>query len=335
MNIKLSVVDQSPVHGSHSLRAAPGLTLELARLCDELGYHRYWVAEHHDSMHFANPCPEILVATIAAQTQRIRVGSGGVMLSHYSPLKVAECFRMLATLHPDRIDLGIGRAPGGSSLSSAALAFPHRPLQGDIYEQQAQLLGQLLEGSVPANSPFKHLSVMPDNTPTPERWMLGSSGGSAGLAGKLGYDLALARFIAPDQCQPSIFDHWQQAWQQAGHQRQPNKLLGIACICAATEDEAKLRAGTAVYRKLTAQQGMPEDFLTPEQVQDRYRQMSPSAQAGYDHILSGYTVGTADQCLTDIEQLSRRFNCQEFALVTVTHSHYDRMESYRLLAQQQ
>ena len=335
MNIKLSVVDQSPVHGSHSRREAPELTLELAQMCDELGYHRYWVAEHHDSIHFANPCPEILVATIAAQTRRIRVGSGGVMLSHYSPLKVAECFRMLATLYPDRIDLGVGRAPGGSGLSSAALAYPYRPLHGDAYEQQAQLLGQFLDGTVPANNPFHSLSVMPDNEPTPERWMLGSSGGSAGLAGKLGYDLALARFIAPDHCHPSIFEGWQQAWQKAGHQRQPNKLLGIACICAETEAEAKLRAGTAVYRKMTAQQGTPENFLTPEQVQDRYRQMSPSAQADYDHILSGYTVGTADQCLAEMEQLSQTFDCQEFALVTVTHSHYDRMESYRLLAQQQ
>ena len=133
MSIKLSVVDQSPVHGSHPKIDAPRLTIELAQLCDTLGYHRYWVAEHHDSIHFANPCPEILVATIASLTQNIRVGSGGVMLSHYSPLKVAETFGMMATLNNGRIDLGIGRAPGGTGLTSQALAYPHQPHHGDLY----------------------------------------------------------------------------------------------------------------------------------------------------------------------------------------------------------
>ena len=120
MKIKLSVVDQTPVHGSHSKKDAPRLTVELAKLCDELNYHRYWVAEHHDSVHFANPCPEILVAHLASITQRMKIGSGGVMLSNYSPLKVAECFSMLASLFPGRIDLGVGRAPGGSAITSAA-----------------------------------------------------------------------------------------------------------------------------------------------------------------------------------------------------------------------
>ena len=114
MPLKLSVVDQTPVHGCHAKKDAPLLTVELAKLCDELGYHRFWVAEHHNSVHFANPCPEIMVAHLAAVTKRIRVGSGGVMLSHYSPLKVAESFSMMATLHPDRIDLGVGRAPGNA-----------------------------------------------------------------------------------------------------------------------------------------------------------------------------------------------------------------------------
>lgn len=334
MNIKLSVVDQSPVHGSHDKIEAPRLTVELAQLCDGLGYYRYWVAEHHDSVHFANPCPEIMVASIASVTENIRVGSGGVMLSHYSPLKVAECFKMMATLFPDRIDLGVGRAPGGTGLTSHALAFPHEPHHGDLYAHQAQMLAGFVKGSLPTDNPYSKIRVLPDNSPTPELWMLGSSGGSAGLAGHLGYNIALARFIDPDNCHPSIFQRYTEEWDKAGHEGTPNKLLAIACICAETEEEARLKAGTAVYRKFAAQIGQREDFLTPSEVQDRYNAMSTSDQAAYDHILNGYTVGTPEQCRQDIEQLAKAFDCDEVATVTVTHSHQDRMDSYRLLASQ-
>ncbi len=331
MSIKLSVVDQSPVHGSHPKIDAPRLTIELAQLCDSLGYHRYWVAEHHDSIHFANPCPEILVATIASLTQNIRVGSGGVMLSHYSPLKVAETFSMMATLNNGRIDLGIGRAPGGTGLTSQALAYPHQPRHGDLYAQQAQMLAGFVNANLPAEHPYSRIHVLPDSI-KPELWMLGSSGGSAGLAGHLGYNIALARFIDPDNCHPSIFDAYSEEWKQAGHEGTPNKMLAIACICADTEEEARLRAGTAVYRKLAAQLGQREDFLTPSQVQDRYRELPASYQAEYDHILNGYTVGTPDQCWQEMEQLASQFGCDEIGTVCVTYSHDDRMDSYRLLA---
>ena len=334
MNIKLSVVDQSPVHGSHAKIEAPRLSVELAQLCDGLGYYRYWVAEHHDSVHFANPCPEILVASIASVTENIRVGSGGVMLSHYSPLKVAECFKMMATLFPDRIDLGVGRAPGGTGLTSHALAFPHEPHHGDLYAHQAQMLAGFVKGSLPADNPYSKIRVLPDSTPTPELWMLGSSGGSAGLAGHLGYNIALARFIDPVNCHPSIFQNHADEWHKAGHEGTPNKLLAIACICAETEEEARLKAGTAVYRKFAAQIGQREDFLTPAEVQDRYNAMSASEQAAYDQILNGYTVGTPEQCWQEIEQLATTFDCDEIATITVTHSHEDRMDSYRLLASQ-
>ncbi len=334
MSIKLSVVDQSPVHGSHAKVEAPHLSIELAQLCDQLGYYRYWVAEHHDSVHFANPCPEIMVASIASVTKNIRVGSGGVMLSHYSPLKVAECFTMMATLFPDRIDLGVGRAPGGTGLTSHALAYPHEPHHGDLYANQAHLLAGFVKGTLASDNPYSKIKVLPDSTPTPELWMLGSSGGSAGLAGHLGYNLALARFIDPDNCNPAIFQQYAEEWEKAGFAGKGSKMLAIACICAETEEEARLRAGTAVYRKLAAQMGQREDFLTPSEVQDRYRKMSASERSAYDHILNGYTVGTPDQCWQEITQLSKAFNCDEIATVTVTHSHHDRMDSYRLLGSQ-
>ena len=331
MSIKLSVVDQSPVHGSHAPSDALNLTVELARVCDELGYHRYWVAEHHDSIHFASPCPEIMVATIASVTRNIRVGSGGVMLSHYSPLKVAETFKMLETLHPGRVDLGIGRAPGGTGQTSQALAYPHQPHHGDLYAYQARELEGFVNGTLPDDNPFKNIRVLPDGTPRPELWMLGSSGGSAGLAGQLGYNIALARFIDPDNCRPSIFEHYAAEWDRAGHEGVPNKILAIACICAETEEEAKLRAGTAVFRKLAATQGIKESFLTPEEVRNRYNSFPPALKANYDNILDGYTVGTPEQCAEEISGLANDFGCDEISTVTVTYSQEDRIDSYRQL----
>ena len=332
MNIKLSVVDQSPVHCSHSKREAPLLTVELAKLCDELNYHRYWVAEHHDSGNFSNPCPEILMAHLASVTQRIKIGSGGVMLMHYSPLKVAECFSMLASLFPNRIDLGVGRAPGGTGLTSAALAYPNRPSNGKFYAEQAQLLEQFIHGRFESDHPYRAIQVMPDMSDTPELWMLGSSGGSAKLAGQLGYHLALARFIDPDNCHPSIFDNHEKSWRKAKHEREFQRILAIGCICAETEEEARFRAGTAVYRKLSTMIGGRDYFLSPEQVRDRYNSLPVSQQSMYDGIEVNYTIGTPDQCWAEIESLSHEFKTNEISIVTITHSQAERLESYRLLA---
>ena len=333
MTLKISIVDQSPVHGSHAKIDAPALTLELAQLADRSGYYRYWVAEHHDSVHFANPCPEILVATIAAQTSNLRVGSGGVMLSHYSPLKVAETFSMLANLHPDRIDLGVGRAPGGSHQTTTALAYPHRPNNGELYASQATQLAAFINGDDSGKwNPYAGIHVLPDASRKPQLWMLGSSGGSAELAGRLGYDLALARFIDPDGCSPEIFQRYQQARLAAGYETPAGKILAVACICADTDEEARLRAGTAVYRKLVAQLGQREDFLTPAEVQDRYKAMPVSHQAAYDHILAGYTVGSAARCYDELQRLADQYQCDEVTTVTVTHSQAERLHSYELLA---
>ncbi len=332
MSLKLSVVDQSPVHACHPAVAAPELSMTLAKACDELGYHRYWLAEHHDSIHFANPCPEILIARIASVTSNMRVGSGGVMLSHYSPYKVAECFRMLETLFPGRIDLGIGRAPGGTSTTTHALASPYEPNYGDQYPHQARDLYDFLMGQLPEDHAYKNLNVLPDNNPTPELWMLGSSGGSAGLAGFLGYGIALARFITGSGCSPDIFKTHMEEWKKAGHEGEPQRMLAIAGICAETEEEAKLIAGTAVYRKVMAAQGSRKSFLSPEQVQDEYKKLSPSLQAQFDQVLSEYTVGDPEQCWNEIRQLADDYQTNEIGVVAVTHNFADRLNSYKLLA---
>lgn len=334
LDLKLTVLDQSPVHqggvASQHLNAAQ-MSIDLAKTCDELGYSRYWVAEHHNSQQFAGASPEILITAIASVTRHMRIGSGGVMLSHYSPYKVAEVFNMLNALFPNRIDLGIGRAPGGGALASSALAWPSQPLDASVYPGQAATLKALLEQAMDQNHPWAELHLSPSVNYVPELWMLGSSGGSASLAGQLGMGLALARFISPDNCTPDIFDVYDRAWRDKGHSGKGSRLLAIGCFCAETQEEAELLASTAIYRKMRLQAEGDNDLLSPEEVQNRRRQFSASHEAEYVHLLNSYTVGTPERCNTEIAALARRFNCNEIALVTVTHDFNARKESYRLL----
>lgn len=332
--LKLTVLDQSPVHPAEKapqLSNAGKMSIELAKACDELGYSRYWVAEHHNSPQFAGPSPEILIAAIASVTRNMRIGSGGVMLSHYSPYKVAEVFNMLHALFPDRIDLGIGRAPGGGALASSALAWPSQPLDSDAYPMQASTLKSLLEQTITKDHPWYNLHISPEVTTSPEMWMLGSSGGSAELAGQVGMNLALARFISPDHCSPEIFDIYEKSWISSQHNGRPNRMLAIGAFCADTQEESELLASTAVYRKIMAGSNKPDSLLAPERIQDIRKKFSVSQEAEYQHILSGYTVGTPEYCKNEIDELAKHFKVDEIAIVTVTHDFMARQKSYSLI----
>src|ERR1700694_4743318 len=194
--MKLSVLDQSPVPAGFTPADALRNTIQLARAADSLGYERYWIAEHHAIETLASPAPEILIARVAAETSGIRVGSGGVLLPHYSALKVAEVFRMLHAMYPDRIDLGIGRAPGGTPLDTFALQrYRGQQLPVDDFPQQLRELMAFLNRDFPAKHPFSRLTVSPDMPGCPEVWLLGSSLWSASAAAQLGLRYAFAHFI--------------------------------------------------------------------------------------------------------------------------------------------
>lgn len=333
MSVQLTVIDQTPIHGDRPPTHAPHTSLELAKACDTLGYHRYWLAEHHSSIQFAGPAPEILLTHIASHTKHMRIGSGGVMLTHYSPYKVAEVFRLLTSLFPGRIDLGVGRAPGGSQLSSAALAFPAHLSDVDHFPEQAAQLCAYLRNSFPAAHPFSQLHFPPNDGACPSLWMLGSGGGSAGLAGQLGMGLALARFIAPKTCTPAIFDHHNQALVNAGHDQKPQRLLALAVVCAETDEQARFIAGTAVYRKLMTGRGPREPLLSPEEVERRRQRMTAALHAEFDEMLESMIVGSASFCRAEILRLCKSFGTHEAGIVTVTHGFEDRLASYEHLAQ--
>jgi luciferase family oxidoreductase group 1 len=235
--MKLSVLDQSPIRHGGTPAQAVAETLELARAADRLGYSRYWLAEHHSSEGLAGTAPEILIARIAAETSNIRVGSGGIMLSHYAPLKVAETFRMLETLYPGRIDLGIGRAPGSDQRTASALQHGPGALGIEHFPAQiAELMGFLTD-ALPANHPFTGVHAMPTGKSVPEFWLLGSSDQSAAYAAYFGCAFSFAHFIN-DEGGAGVMEGYRRHFRPSAGLVAPRGSIGVFVLCAETEAAA-------------------------------------------------------------------------------------------------
>src|SRR5436190_6988331 len=242
--LRLSVLDQSPI--SEGMEPAQALhnSLDLAMLCDELGYHRYWLAEHHGTPMLACPSPEALIGPIAATTRRIRVGSGGVMLPHYSPLEVAETFSILAGLFPGRIDLGLGRAPGTDQMTMLALQRDRRQAAPDDFPQQLSELLAYLEDRLPGNHPFARLSAtLPGLPERPEPWLLGSSPQSAVWAAELELPYSFADFINSEGAQ--IAADYQRRFADSERLPAPRLSVGVLAICADDDEEAERLASSS------------------------------------------------------------------------------------------
>ena len=330
---RISVLDQSPIHDDKGEASGLHDTIELAKLCDRIGYHRYWCAEHHATPGYASPSPEIMTAHVACSTNTIRVGSGGVMLTHYSPFKVAETFRVLEALHPQRIDLGIGRAPGGSPLAHAALASPRQQIPHEYYPQQSAELVAYLHETLAEDHPFVTAKVEPINAGVPEIWMLGSSGGSSELAGQLGTNFALALFIGTHERTSAIIETYKRAYQPINDNSEAKALIAVAAITADSKEEAEFIAASHVYWKVQAfRLGERTPLYSPEKALDLKKKLSPSNQAYFDETMSTYLLGTADNCLQEMEALASDFGVEEVMIVNVTHSFETRKRTYQELA---
>lgn len=333
--LKLSIVDQSPVHDNGTQADALLNTLALAEDADRLGYHRYWIAEHHATPSYASPCPEIVIGRIAAATQRIRVGSGGVMLQHYSPYKVAEVFRTLSAFHGDRIDLGIGRAPGGAQKPSVALAYPHYPSAGDDFVERLELLSGFLFDDLPDTHPLHDLSATPNGASIPQLWSLGSSDGSIGLAASHGIGFVLALFIGTQERPAHYFEDYRRLFRPrpSSPQQAPRGIIANAVITAETAEEAKLLASSHTYWKVLAfLHGIREGLRPPEECLDLVKKLSPSDQAYFHETRNSMITGTPVQCRETIEAQSAYYGVDEFMAVAVTHNFEKRRDSYRRLA---
>lgn len=333
--LRLSVLDQSPVHDDQAESSGVQTTVALAKACDKLGYYRYWLAEHHGTPGYAGPCPEIMISNVAHATENIRVGSGGVMLPHYSAFKVAETFKMLEASHPGRIDVGVGRAPGGDMLVSQALSAPRQTIPSEYYPQQTQDLIGFLNNALPDGHPYQQVVTVPRDVGAPPVWMLGSSDGSAGVAGMLGAGFVLALFIGTHDRSPQIIQQYRDAFQPNIARDKPEAIIAVAAICAETEEEAIRAASSHVYWKVQAfRHGKADSFYSPDEVLEKKQQLSLSDQAYYDETLETMIVGTPEQCREQLEALAEQYQVDELIIVCVTHSFKTRMESYTLLAKQ-
>src|SRR5215469_12763391 len=233
--VTLSVLDQSPIRAGGTAAQAIGETVELARAVERWGYHRYWVAEHHAASGLAGTAPEILVARLAGATRAMRVGSGGVMLSHYSPLKVAETFRVLEALYPGRIDLGIGRAPGSDQLTARALGGSGAP---EFFPRQVQDLVAFVHGELPPEHPLAKIRAMPTGPTAPEVWLLGSSDQSAALAAHFGAAFSFAHFINAEGG-ADITRAYAREFKPSPWLATPQASVAVFVVCADTHDEAE------------------------------------------------------------------------------------------------
>ena len=325
--VRLSLLDQTPVIEGHSVADAMAATVELAQAADDLGYQRYWCAEHHGSHGLANPAPEIMIARLAATTKRLRIGSGGVMLPYYSPWKVAEQFMTLEALFPGRIDLGLGRAPGGDQRTARAVAggIP----AGDRFPEQVQELAGLLSGSLPAAHPYSELLLQPQVPTRPELWMLGSSDFGAQLAAQLGIRFCFAHFINADHGQ-QVMQMYRQHFQ-AGYEASPYSAVALFVICADTEAEAADLSAAVDLRRLYQAYGLNKPI--PSVATARAMDYSPRDLAIIASERGRSIVGTPEQVVERMLSIQEACAADEIVVLTVAASYAARLRSTRLLAE--
>lgn len=323
--LPLSVLDLAPVgSGSTGPRALEN-SLDLARLADRLGYTRYWFAEHHGMPSIASSAPEILIAHVAALTERLRVGSGGIMLQNHVPLKAAEAFHTLEALHPGRIDMGIGRAPGTDPTTSQALR-PFDP--GRFAEQLGELVG-LSRGTLPPDHPFHSVRVIPSEVRLPPIWILGSSGASARFAGEMGMGYSFARHFSPTPPAPA-FDAYRGSFQPSEEFPRPHIILGVAAVCAETDERAEYLAKSMDLMWARIRRGEFRPIPSPEEaLAHAFTPQEREVAAGYRELVF---VGDAARVRREIETVAAETGADEVMITSTIHSHEERLRSYELLA---
>jgi len=319
----LSVLDQSPISegsvGGDALRNS----IDLAQHVEALGYERYWIAEHHGTPMLASAAPEILIAAVAAATSRIKVGSGGVMLPHYSPLKVAEQFSMLAALHPGRIDLGIGRAPGSDRETMFALQRDRRQMSPDDFPEQLEELLAYLEDDFPDGHPLARLAALPGGPERPEVWLLGSSPQSAIWAGELGLPYVFADFINPAGAE--IAQLYRDRFVPSRRRAEPYVGVALSVVCAETDEEAERLASSSRMAMTLLRQGRLIPVPTVERAVRFFEDQPPPM--GRRAI-----VGSPATVRPGIEEVVAAYGAEEAMIVTITYDHEARRRSYDLVA---
>jgi luciferase family oxidoreductase group 1 len=326
--VRLSVLDQSPIISGRDARSAIGETLALARHAESLGYFRYWLAEHHAIAALADPCPEVLLARLGAETSRMRIGTGGVLLPYYSAFRTAETFRMLEALYPGRVDLGVGRAPGGDARTARAVGGGQFP-DAARFPEQVWELACCLDGRLPPGHALSGVRVQPEVATTPELWLLGSSDYSGALAAQLGLPFSFAHFINPqggDAVTRAYREHF-----RPGREAVPRVMVCTFAICGEDDDDAERLAASIDLRRLHMALNIDAPVPTLEEAarhaykpQERQYVMGQRARA---------VIGGPQRCRREVQALAERYAADEVMILTITGDYRSRLQSYeRLIA---
>lgn len=323
--MKISAVDQSPIFSNTNADQAIRETKDLAKYCDSLGLNRFWLAEHHGSNSFAGCSPEILIPSLAAQTESIRVGSGGVMLMHYSPYKVAENFRLLESLFPNRIDLGLGRAPGSDAYQAGALAYGSKTTGPEFFATKMNDLKSFLEGSASSTQSFESVNVTPGLGEIPEVWLLVSSRQGAEYAAHFGLPMSLAYFIDPSCA--DLADLYRDNFQPSVFADRPKVSIGVFSVCADTDKEAEELSMSAAVWRHNSQKGNFGPFPTFEEAKDSISGDLVKTNDNKTFVGSPQTVRQKLQPILD------KVNPEEIKIITICEPFSSRVRSYDLINQ--
>lgn len=328
-DVALSVLDLAPIASGSSASEALAHSVELARTAEALGYSRYWVAEHHNMPGIASSAPAVLIAHLAGATQTIRVGSGGVMLPNHPPLVVAEQFGMLEALHPGRIDLGIGRAPGTDPVTAGALRRSADALSADQFPEQLVDLVSFFSGEWSEGHPYRKITAVPGRGNMPAIWLLGSSGYSAQVAGLLGLPFAFAHHFSAENTGPAL-DLYRSRFRPSAVLERPYVMLGVSVICAESDEEADWLAGSGRLSFVRLREGRPGPLPTPEEA--AAHDYTPAQQAMLLSRRSGQVSGGPGTVERELDALLERTGADEVMVTTMVHDHARRLESYDRIA---
>ncbi|GAB2989641.1 LLM class flavin-dependent oxidoreductase [Amycolatopsis acidiphila] len=323
-DVRLSVLDLSPIPSDGDAGTALRNTIDLARQTERLGYHRYWVAEHHNMPGIASSATAVLIGHVASATERIRVGSGGIMLPNHAPLIVAEQFGMLEAFHPGRIDLGIGRAPGTDQRTALAVRGSMAALNAENFPEQ---LTELMDYFEP--DPARAVNAIPAVGHKPPVWLLGSSGFSAQLAGTLGLPFAFAHHFSARNTLPAV-RLYRESFRPSSVLREPYLMLGVAVICAETDERAQWLAGPSGLTFLSLRRGRPIPLPTPEEAAE-YPYTDLDRQFLEERFGSN-VIGSPETVRKGLETLIADTGADEMMITTMVHGQADRVRSYELVA---
>jgi luciferase family oxidoreductase group 1 len=327
--LKLAVLDQSPVCEGSTAGQALQNSIDLATHVDQLGYSRFWMSEHHAMETLASTAPEIILARIGGETKRIRIGSGGIMLPHYSAFKVAEIFRTLHALYPGRVDLGIGRAPGGGPIEALALRRDRGIQMPDDFEDQVSELLAYFDRSFPAGHPFGSLRVAPEMQGSPDVWMLGSSIWSANAAAEFGLPYAFAHFFFGTGTRQAI-ETYQHSFTPSTRRAKPEAMAAVGVICAETAEEAEYLANSVRLLQRRIRMNDRRPVAAPEDATRELQALGgPTPEEGE---WPRYFVGTAAQVRSQLALMASGLNVQELIVNTIVWDHAARLRSYELLS---